>query len=70
MAVGVASAHNFDSLRHMEDELVTYNAIQGVEGVGLTPHVINLDAPAEERFAETTMKYRDQILSLYKQYEF
>jgi len=39
-----------------------------VEG-GLPPFVINLDAPAEDRFAEPTMHYKDQILNLYKQYE-
>ena len=61
--VGAVSAHNFDAIRHLEDDLVasqthaTYGSIP--------PFVIDLDAPAMDRFAQPTEKYREQILKLY-----
>jgi len=66
--VGAASAHKFDDLRNMEEDIpVGYKWEQ--QGAGLPEYVIDLDAPAEQRFAEPAMQYKDQILKLYQQYE-
>ena len=65
--VGAVSAHNFDAIRHLEDDLV---ASQSHTSYGnIPPFVIDLDAPALERFAKPTQEYRDKILKLYQQYE-
>ena len=64
---GAVSAHNFNAIRHLEDDLV---ASQTHTSYGnIPPFVIDLDAPALERFAQPTQEYRDQILKLYQQYE-
>jgi hypothetical protein len=61
--IGAVSAHNLDAIRHLEDDLV---ASQTHASYGsIPPFVIDLDAPALDRFAQPTQEYREQILKLY-----
>ena len=67
VVVGTVSSHNFDALRHLEDDLVASQNY--ASNTSIPPFVIDLDAPALERFAKPTQEYREQILKLYQQYE-